>query len=117
MGKNSWNNACLQHKANGNPSLYQVQSIIWKILRIWSHVAGTTGWDIYIPVYWINGAHCDLSEKGLRTSLKWTVEYLNCLKDRGIPINHNYMYSLYMGVTNTIVLIGYSGTQIQRMGH
>jgi hypothetical protein len=70
----------------------------------------------YLSAYFIDGFCRDVTAEDMSKQLKLAAGLLNYPTCKGIPIKRVDTHSLQGGGANALALLGYSDTQIQKMG-
>ena len=72
----------------------------------------------FLSAYWTeDGTRCNATAEDISRHLKIAVGLLDYPTRKGIPIDRVDTHSLQGGGANALALLGYSDTQIQKMGH
>ena len=111
--KNGWKGVCINHEHNGDDIVCAVRALG----RRYCHILRNGGeMSTLLSAYWEGTTRCDVTDRDVRDSLKWAAECLNYPSERGIPIALVDTHSLRIGGACALALLGYSDTQIQKMG-
>ncbi len=69
----------------------------------------------FLSTYWMDGVRLDVTAENISRALKSAAAELQYPTTKGIPVKRN-THSLRSGGANALALVGYSDTQIQKMG-
>jgi hypothetical protein len=74
-------------------------------------------WTTPLGTFWDDDGVChQVTDKDVRSALKWAATVLEYPETRGIPIERVDTHSLRGGGANALSLNGYSDTEIQKLG-
>jgi hypothetical protein len=111
--KNGWKGVCVYQQHNGDALRCPVQAIArWVIHMRTNNAAGTD----YLSTYFVDGIRRDVTTEDISKHLKLAAGLLNYPMQKGIPIEWVDTHLLRGGSANALALLGYSDTQIQKMG-
>jgi hypothetical protein len=105
---------CVHQEANGEHFKCPVKALAHRILHLWDN--GATGKTLLSLFFQINEQY-DVCGKDISRVLKMAATLLQYPATQGIPIDRIDTHSLRSGGANAFLLLGYSNTQIQKMGH
>ena len=113
--KNGHKGVCVHHEANGDPINCPVRAVGRRYVHIRQHMKGD--WKTPLGAVWDEdeGRH-NVTDKDVRSALKWAATVFEYPETRGIPIERVDTHSLRGGGANALSLNGYSDTEIQKLG-
>jgi hypothetical protein len=111
--KNGWKGVCVYQEANGNQYNCPVRALGCQYLHLRMHGASAT---TFLSTYWMDGVHLDVSAENISRALKSAAAELQYPTTKGISIKRINTHSHRSGGINALTLVGYSDTQIQKMG-
>ena len=112
--KNSWKGVCGFHKANGDQLFCPVRALARRYQHITTHTSNTKE---VLSAYWDSGEHPRMvTAEHISQSLKLAASMLEYPSKKGIPIQRVNTHLLRSGGANALALLGYSDTEIQKMG-
>ena len=110
--KNGWKGVCVHQEANGKEFNCPVRALARWVIHLTNGALGTT---LLLPVYHKN-IPLDITGEDISKGLKMAATLLQYPSTRGIPVARIDTHSLRSGGANALALLGYSDTQIQKMG-
>ena len=113
--KNGWKAACIHQEINGEHMKCPVRALARRVLHLRQHKHKASGKTFLCTVYGEEGVKY-VCAGDVSRSLKVAATLLQYPLTRGIPINSVDTHSLRSGGANALALLGYSDTQIQKMG-
>jgi hypothetical protein len=111
--KNGWKGVCIYQQHNGEPVRCPVHALAWCVIHLRKHNA--VGKD-YLSTYFVDGARKDVTAEVISKHLKLAAGLLHYPTPKGIPIERVDTHLLRGGGANALALLGFSVTQIQKMG-
>ncbi len=111
--KNGWKGVCVYQEANGDQYNCPVQALGCQYLHLWMHGASAT---TFLSTYWMDRVRLDVTAENISRALKSAAAKLQYPTTKGILIERINSHSLCSGGANALALVGYSDTQIQKMG-
>jgi hypothetical protein len=111
--KTGWKGVCVYQQHNGDALRCPVRAITRRVIHM--HTNNAAGTD-YLSTYFVDGIRRDVTTEDISKHLKLAVGLLNYPMRKGIPIERVDTHSLRGGGANALALLGYSDTQIQKMG-
>jgi hypothetical protein len=112
--KNGWKGVCVYHETNGDNLHCPVRALRRRYLHLRQH--GAMAKTFLLAYFPMANKRADVTNKGISMALKTTATILDYPTAKGIPIKHINMHSLRSGGANALSLVGFSNTQIQKMG-
>lgn len=111
--KNGCHSVCIHHETNGGSVTCSVHVLGCDYISIHGHSKKP---KVTLSAYFTKGTHHDVTDKHMQAAHKYAAVMLgNSL--RGFPIEQINTHSLCSGWANALALVGYSDTQLQKMGH
>ena len=110
--KNGWRGVCIHQVDNGEQLVCPVRALGRRYIAIRAHLDNP---KLLLSSYYSEGIRQDVTDKHIRAALKLAAGALG-YPARGLPIDRIDTHSLRSGGANALLLAGYSGTQIQKMG-
>jgi hypothetical protein len=111
--KNGWKGVCMYQQHNGEPLWCPVRALARRVIHLRKHNA--VGKD-YLSAYFVDGPRMDVTAEDISKHLKLAAGLLHYPTQKGIPIEQVDTHSLRGGGANALALLGFSDTQIQKMG-
>ncbi len=112
--KNGWKEVCVFHKSNG----IRWHCPVCTLARRYHHLChmGANSKTFLLAYYNDKGQRRDITNKNVSKVLKVAATALDYPTAKGIPVDQINTHSLWSGGTNALSILGYSDTQIQKMG-
>jgi len=114
--KNGWKNVCINHHHNGEKLLSPTKAIARRYLHIRDSTTSADFLTTNLSAYFVNGCKYEVTDKDVRSAVKYAAKELNYPENKGIPIERIDTHSLRGGGANALSLAGYSDREIQKMG-
>lgn len=114
--KNGWKNVCINHHHNGEKLLSPTKAIARRYLHIRNNTVKANFLTTNLSAYFVDGCKYEVTDKDVRSALKYAAKKLNYPENKGIPIERVDTHSLRGGGANALSLAGYSDREIQKMG-
>ena len=114
--KNGWKNVCINHHHNGDKLLSPTKAIARRYLHIRNNTVKADFLTTNLSAYFVDGCKYEVTDKDVRSALKYAAKKLNYPENKGIPIERVDTHSLRGGGANALSLAGYSDREIQKMG-
>jgi hypothetical protein len=111
--KNGWKGMCVHQEANREQFKCPVKALARCVLHLCDN--GAMGKTL-LSLFFHSNKHYDVCGKDISRGLKMAAMLLQYPATQGIPIDRIDTYSLQSGGANALALLGYSDTQIQKMG-
>ncbi len=104
----------MHQKVHGEAINCPVRALARWVIHLWEN--GTSG-KMFLSGFYVDVKWREVTGKDISKGLKMAVTLLKYLAMRGIPIAGINRHSLHSRGANALALLGYSDTQIQKMGH
>jgi hypothetical protein len=111
--KNGWKGVCIHQEVNGEAFNCPVKALACRVIHIWEQEGDDT---TLLSAFYLDGRRYDVTGDDISKGLKMAATLLHYPSSRGIPIDQMDTHSLWSGGANALALLGYSDTQIQKMG-
>ena len=111
--KNGWKGVCIHQERNGDDITCPVRALARRVIHIRNN---TTNWRTTISAIFNKSVRHDVTDKDIRSSIKYAAEMLQYPELKGIPVERVDTHSLRSGGANALSLSGYSDREIQKMG-
>ena len=111
--KNGWKGVCIHQERNGDDITCPVRALARRVIHIRNNM---TNWRTTISAIFNKSVRHDVTDKDIRSSIKYAAEMLQYPELKGIPVERVDTHSLRSGGANALSLSGYSDREIQKMG-
>ena len=112
--KNGWKGVCVYHESNGEAWHCSVRAHARRHIHLRENGADT---KTFLSAYYDDkGQRGNITNEDVSKSLKAAATVLKYPTTKGIPIDRIDTHLLRSGGANALSLLGYSDTQIQKMG-
>lgn len=111
--KNGWKGVCIHQERNGEVITCPVRALARQVIHIRKH---NNKASTQLSAFFENNKRYDVTDKDIRSSLKFAVNMLQYPELKGIPVERIDTHSLRSGEANALALSGYSDREIQKMG-
>ncbi len=104
---------CVHQETNGETVNCPIRALGRRVLHLCQHKAAKS---CFLSTFYHEGKKYDVIGEDISKGLKMVVTLLEYPETRGIPIELIDTHSLQCGGANALALLGFSDTQIQKMG-
>ena len=111
--KNDWKGVCIHQERNGDTITCPVRALARRVIHVRNN---TTDWRTTLSAIFDNNTRYDVTDKDIRTHMKYAAEMLQYPELKGIPVERVDTHSLRSGGANALSLSGYTDREIQKMG-
>ena len=111
--KNGWKGVCIHQERNGDTITCPVRALARRVIHVRNN---TTDWRTTLSAIFDNNTRYDVTDKDIRTHMKYAAEMLQYPELKGIPVERVDTHSLRSGGANALSLSGYTDREIQKMG-
>ena len=112
--KNGQKSICIHHEANGDDYFCTVNTLACWFLHIQGQASYTA--NTFLSAYFVKGEWFHVTDKNIHNALKWVAEALDYPITKGNLIKRVNTHSLCSGGSTELSLLGFSETEIQKMG-